>query len=413
MRVTRSADPRGGLRHPATVALSGCAARTSTGPGTQTPKTATAARAGATPQPADSNQPAQPGQVQGPPPLGAGKVGSLAAVPWAEIGAGWAVAEFTTGSSQAAGPATLYLIDPDGGRYQLHSWPATTRPWVLLAWSGDKGRVLLQEPGTSQPTLHQLTLATGQITTFTLPPTVTTVLGYTRPDGENILVQQDGIVRYSLTGALQARLSAGPEDATAVSSLDGLTEVVSAGTGVEVVGNAGGEVRFVPVPGTDPAMGGCTPERWWNTADVLVACTPTGAIGPQLWLVPVGGATPTALTPVRTSGPDFGDVDAWQLPTGLYLQAEPGCGPPFIARQPADGTAPVVAVPGGSASIVIATSDDQMLVQQFHECVTGSSLAWFNPATSAARAVLTAPANSTGVITAIPYDGDGEQPPTF
>jgi hypothetical protein len=194
-----------------------------------------------------------------------------------------------------------------------------------------------------------------------------------------------------------------------VSSPDGLSEVVNASTGVELVSNAGGVIRSLPVPGSDPATGGCTPERWWNAADVLVACTENGAIGPQLWLVPVSGATPTALTPVRTAPPDFGDEDAWQLPTGLYLEAETGCGPPFLAAQPA-GNGQVVAVPGGSASVVIATSGDRMLLQQSHECLPGSSLTWFTPATSAVQPVLTEPANSTGVVSAIPYNADGEQP---
>jgi hypothetical protein len=407
MRLTRSADPRG--RRPsaaamgvavsalaASMALAGCGARPAAG-------TDAGAQSAASAQTAHSGQPTQP-------PLGAGQVGALAQVPWGDIGPGWALAEFTTGSNQVAGPVTLYLVDPGGGIYRLHSWPATTQPWVLMAWSGDKSRVLLQEVGTSTFTLHQLTLATGQTTTFTLPSGVTQVLGYTRPDGENILVQQDGVARYDLTGVLQVRLSTGPEDATAVSAPDGLTEVVSAGTGVELVSNAGSMIRFLPVPGTDATTGGCTPERWWNAADMLVACTPSGAIGPQLWLVPVSGATPTPLTPVRTAPPDFGDVDAWQLPTGLYLEAEAGCGPPFLAKQPADAAAQVVAVPGGAASSVIATSGDSMLIQQSHECAAGSSLSWFNPATSAVQPVLTDPANSTGVITAIPYNGDGEQP---
>jgi TolB protein len=375
------------------MALAGCGARSAGSPGATT-----AGQSAGSTQPTSSTQP----------PLGTGQVGTLAQVPWGDIGPGWAVAEFTTGSHQVAGPVTLYLVDPEGGRYQLRSLPATTQPWVLMAWSGDKTRVLLQEVGTSQLTLHQLTLATGQMTTFTLPQGVTQVLGYTRPDGENILVQQDGVVRYSLTGVLQARLSSGPQDAWAVSSPDGLTEVVSAGTGVDLVSNAGSLIRFLAVPGTDATTGGCTPERWWNTADVLVACTPSGAIGPQVWLVPVSGAAPSALTPVRTAPPDFGDVDAWQLPTGLYLQAEAGCGPPFIAEQVAGGG--IQAVSGGSASSVIATAGDSMLVQQSHECAAGSSLAWFNPATSAVQPVLTAPANSTGVISAFPYDGDGEQP---
>lgn len=340
-------------------------------------------------------------------PAAAGEVDTLAQVPWAKIGPGWVLAEYATGSSQIAGPVTLYLVDPRGGLYKLYSWPATRQPWVLAAWSGDKTRALLEQVGVSQPTLHQLTIATGQVTTFTLPPTVTQVLGYTRPDGENILVQQDGIVRYDLSGVLQTRLSTGPEDALAISSPDGLTEVVSAGSGVDLVSNAGGVIRFLPVPGSDATLGGCMPERWWNASDILVACTPTGAIGPQAWLVPVSGATPTALTPPRLAPPDFGDMEAWQLPTGLYVEAETGCGPPFIAKQLADGT--VQAVTGGSASLVVATSGDLMLVQQ-SGCAPGSSLAWFNPATGAKQGVLTALANSTGVVDAIPYNANGEQP---
>ncbi len=397
------------------MALAGCGARTAAGPGDRTPKTVTDVRAGATPPQTASSQPAQPSQPTQPsqPPLGAGKVGTLAQVPWGEIGPGWALAEFTTGSNQVAGPVTLSMLDPEGGMYDVYSWPATARPWQLIDWSGDKTRVLLEEVGTSQPTLHQLTLATGQITTFTLPSAVSEVIGYTRPGGGNVLVSQNGVARYSLTGVFQASLSQGDgEVQTAVSSLDGLTEVVSGGTGVELVSNNGGMVRFLPVPGTDPTMGGCMPVRWWNAADVLAACTPSQALGPRLWLVPVSGAAPSALTPARTGdGPDFGDVDAWQLPTGLYVQAEAGCGPPFIARQPTSGAVQAVTVPGSSAgSVVIATTGGSMLVQEFSECLPGSSLAWFSPATGSVQDVLTEQPKTTGVVSAIAFNGDGEQP---
>lgn len=412
MRLTRSAYRRGRPRGVAATVvavsalvlglpLAGCGSRPAAS--TRTPGTVTGAQAGTSAQPAASTEPKAPAG----PPLGAGEVGTLAQVPWAEIGPGWALAEYTTGTSQVAGPVTLYLVDPHGGLYELYSWPATAEPWVLMAWSGDETRALLEQVGTSQPTLHQLTIATGQVTTFTLPSAATQVLGYTRPDGENILVQQDGVVRYNLTGVFQARLSDGPEDASVVSSPDGLTEVAGGSTGVDLVSNAGGVVRFLGIPGGPLVAGACTPVRWWNAADILVSCVPPGARGPQLWIVPVSGAIPTQLTPVRTDGPDFGDMDAWQLPTGLYLQAETGCGPPFIAEQLAGGT--VQAVSGGSASLVVATSGDLMLVRQ-SGCVPGSSLAWFNPATGTRQPVLTALANSTGVIAAIPYNGDGEQP---
>lgn len=236
------------------------------------------------------------------------------------------------------------------------------------------------------------------------------MLGYTRPDGENILVAENGVVRYSLTGIFQARLSQGSEYATVVSSPDGLTEVVNGSTGVDLVSNAGGVLKFLGIPG-GPAVGLCMPIRWWNAADILVACTPPQAIGPSLWLVPVNGAMPTALTPVRTGdGPDLGDVDAWQLPTGLYVQAEAGCGPPFIARQEAGGGVQVVPLPASSGNVVIATAGDRMLVQQFLSCLPGSSIGWLDPATGSLQQVLTAQGKSAGVVAAIPYDADGEQP---
>jgi TolB protein len=338
-------------------------------------------------------------------------VGTLAQVPWAQVGPGWALAEYTTGSDHAGAPVTLYMLDPEGGMYQVYRWPATTQPWTVVDWSGDKSRVLLEQQGTSAPAVHELTIATGQITTVTLPPAVTSVLGYTRPDGDNILVAQDGIVRYSRTGVFQARLSQGGPNESVVSSLNGLTEIVGGGAGVELVSNAGGVVRSLPVPGSDSSEGGCQPVRWWNASDLLVFCMPAPGPGmfsaARVWLVPVSGAPPSALTPQRTMGsPDYGDVDAWQLSTGLYVQARASCGPPFIARE-LSGSAVQAVSP---ASVVIATSGDRMLVQQYSECVPGSSLFWLNPAASSAQHVLTALPNSTGVVSAIAFDGDGEQP---
>jgi hypothetical protein len=219
--------------------------------------------------------------------------------------------------------------------------PGTGPAPSAIDWSGDKTRVLLEQPGTSLLTMHELTIATGQVTTFTLPSAVTAVLGYTRPDGDNILVAQNGIARYSLTGVFQASLSqAGPNESV-VSSLNGLTEIVGGGAGVELVSNASGVVRSLPVPGTDSNEGGCQPVRWWNASDVLVFCMPSP--GPsmfsaaRLWLVPVSGAPPTGVTPQR-------------------------------------------------------------------------SLLWLNPATNGAQRVLTALPNSTGVVSAIAFDGNGERP---
>ena len=346
--------------------------------------------------------------------LQAGQVGSRSQVPWRLVGPGWTLAEYTDGSPGVARPITLFVIDPAGGKYRIYQWAATQTPWQLIDWSGDKTRALLAQPGTRRPTLHQLVLATGHVTTFHLPSAADVVVGYTRPDGENILVQaSDGIERYSLTGALQARLISGSQYSSALSSASGLVEVVNGGDELVLVRNAGGILRRLPVPGADAEFGGCTPVRWWNPTTVLASCMPnTTTMEPRLWLVPISGAAPTALTPLRNGhGPDLGDLDGWRLPSGLYLQALGGCGSRFIGKEQAHGTVKVINVPGSTGNnVVVATSGDRMLVREFSECYPSSSVVWFNPATGVTQQVLRAPANGEGVIAIVAYDRNGEQP---
>lgn len=383
----------------ATAAIAGCGTRIYRG--TNSPPSGPPAK------PASPTQQVEQPQA----PLGPGQVGSLAQVPWGQIGPGWALADYTTGNHQVPAPVTLYMIDPEGGRYQLYHWPATALPWTLIAWSGDKTRVLFT--GESTRSLHELTIATGRVTSFTLPADVTYVLGYTRPDGENILAAQDGIVRYSLTGVVQGRLSV--DNAafdTIVSSPDGLTEIVNGSSGVELVSNAGKIVRQLPVPGTNPGIG-CTPVRWWNASDVLVMCRPNnGTFEPQLWAVPVNGTTPMPVTQARTgTGPDLGDFNAWQLPSGLYLDALGACGTTFIGKQSANGAVQVVNVPGSSGdNEAVEASASRLLVRETSGCVPSSSLVWFDPATNTVQQVLTAEPNAIGVYSVVAFDADGEQP---
>ena len=349
-------------------------------------------------------RPLPPGQLM----LGAGRVGTRSQVPWQLVGPGWTLVEFTTGSYKVARPVTLYMIDPAGGKYRMYQWAATRTPWQLVDWSGDKKRALLEQPGASRLPMHELVLATGQLTSFRVP-SAADVLGYTRPDGTAILVADRGIVRYSRTGVMQKRLVNGSQYDAALSSPSGLTELVNGKLGVELVSNVGGVVRRLPVPGTDRRYG-CTLVRWWTSATALVRCMSTSAA--RLWLVPISGAAPTALTPGRNGqGPDFGDLDAWRLPSGLYVQAQGACGSIFIGKQGKTGKVTIVNVAGSSDNnVVVATAGRQMLVREFSGCFPDSSLAWFNPATGAVENVFEAPANRYGVYAVVAYDRNGEQP---
>lgn len=345
--------------------------------------------------------------------LPAGRVGARAAIPWRLVGPGWALAEFTTGSAKAAGPVWLFLVDPAGGRYRVYRWAATGQPWQLVDWSGDKARALFENQGGSRPALHQLVLASGKVSTFRLPSATDFMLGYTRPSGTNILVSGHGIARYNLAGVPQAQLISGSGYNAALSSADGTTEVVNGSTGVELVSNTGGVIRRLHVPGATAKLGGCTPVRWWNSSTALVSCVASTAIySPRIWLVPVSGSAPLALTAVRNGRDgDYGDTDAWRFGKTVYVQALGACGVRYIGRQRSNGSVAPVNVPGSAGNnAVVATAGHRMLVQEFSECTPSSSVVWFSPATGATQDVLMAPESEDGVVSVVAYNRDGEQP---
>ena len=115
--------------------------------------------------------------------LAAGRTGPRSAVPWARVGLGWVLAQYWPGrfggmAKPEAAAATLYLIDPAGGRYRLYRWPVTRNPPFLTDWSGDKTRALV----STGSAVEQVVLATGQVSQVRLPGRAQ-VIGYTRPHG--------------------------------------------------------------------------------------------------------------------------------------------------------------------------------------------------------------------------------------
>jgi hypothetical protein len=347
----------------------------------------------------------------------AGQAGTAAAVPWSKVGPGWALAMYSAsrageGVKPKAGPSTLYLISPQGGRYKLVTWSARSpqAQWSLLGWSGDVGRALFaSNPGfgsTVRERIYQLQLRTGRITGFTLPANVTAV-GYSRPNGLNILaVSGVTLQRYSLTGKLQKNLASvaglaafGTGSGIAYSS-DGAELAAGSANGLELISNAGGVIRGLPVPG---ATQGCGAVRWWSPSKVLASCAVTNGPGTRMWLVPASGARPTALTPVRTGGFDLGDFNAWRLSSGLYVDGFGACGTLVIGRQPAHGNEQQVSVPGADSSLVVNATRSQLMVERINSCSPGISLVWFNPATRAMTVAIGVGKHQVGVQQVVPY----------
>jgi hypothetical protein len=240
---------------------------------------------------------------------------ATAAVPWASAGPGWVLDMYSKATGTKPAPTTLYLVSPSGAKYALHSWKASaTRPY-LIAWAGSKTEALFQSISARNGTVTgwaEMNLRTGKTTAVRFGGA--TPVGFTHPTGQQILgVKVSGrnatFARYTQAGARVKNLvteNIGPAGLApgALYSTDGTEIAIGAPNGVLLVSNAGGVLRKLPVPGADARVG-CMPERWWTKSSILVSCTPKSQAAPQLWLVPVSGARPTALTPVRKSGSDL------------------------------------------------------------------------------------------------------------
>ena len=101
----------------------------------------------------------------------------------------------------------------------------------------------------------------------------------------------------------------------------------------------------------------------------------------QVWLVPLSGRRPTALTPLRgVKTRDLGDFDAWSLPSGLYLQSAGACGTLQIFRQARNGSVTLVTVPHTEGDNHVLTAlGSRLLIQAPTSCDGGVSLLWFDP----------------------------------
>ena len=336
-----------------------------------------------------------------------------AAVPWGPVGPDWVLDTYSTGTRTKPAPTTLYLVSPAGARYPLLSWPVSATPAPApVAWAGDKTEALfrLYLANGQLGGYGELNLTTGKMTRMAFASAATTPVGYTLPTGAQVLgVTQAGpdsdatVARYTRAGALVKTLVAGVQGFSGVRySPDGTKLAVSAPGGLLLVSNAGGVLRKLPVPGAGPKMS-CGPVRWWNATTILAGCG-------RLWLVPDTGAKPSALTPVREPGnpaTDLGDIDAWQLPSGLYLQSLGACGTLELNKQAANGSVARVTVPGMTDSpVVVTASGSQLLIEQRGCEGSGGQLAWFDPATSAEHWLFMTGAGSSAVAYDSPENGD-------
>ena len=238
-------------------------------------------------------------------------------------------------------------------------------------------------------------------------PAAASPIGYTTPKGLNIVAGRPSgsgtiLARYSLSGRLVQSLGYSADGAVLYAP-SGTEFATGASHGLKLVSNHGSLIRQLPVPRTSADT--CNPVRWWNGGTVLASCSPPGSAVPRLWLVPVSGAHPKALTPPRNArSGDLGDLDAWRLSSGLYLQAAGPCGVLKIFRQARNGSIKLVTVPHTSGDNQVLTArGSRLLIQAPTECTGGVSLLWYDPGKRAEQWLIRARGNVIGVANAVPF----------
>jgi hypothetical protein len=365
------------------------------------------------------------------PPAAHGVEAPIGSVPWSQVGPGWLLA---TWSPAAQTPATtLYLVDPAGGRYSITTFPPSSAPPPeLVDWSGDGSHALLSIGDT---TAILVELRTGKQTMITIDGHPR----FARADANAILVSSGGdgsgpatLKQVDLAGNQQLAYPTDKLGSTFngryLPTPDGTQLVLGTNKGLVLVGNDGAVARQLPSP---MPGAGCSPVRWWTPTALLASCTAhpadpytTSAVPTQLWQVPLNGGAPTALTAVNPSdgsdplwGGDFGDSNAWQLPSGTYLQSSRSCGPRFLSRLTPDKHTTAVTVPGmqgrpaGGAGVVGVDGTDLDVLAVTASGCDGrdrqSLLLRYDPAKDTSTVLLGLSNNGGTVLSAQSYPGQG------
>ncbi len=358
-------------------------------------------------------------------PAGHGVEAPAASIPWAQVGPGWLLATWTPAVSGQPGvppapgspdPAdaatTLYLVSPAGGRYPITTFPPTgnrARP-ELVDWSGDGTRALFYAQASTPASAIIVDLHTGVQTTVP----IRNLPHFTRPDGKALLIttQSAGykgpklLKRVDLSGKKELVYPTdkldGEFSGSDVSTPDGTQLVVGTSTGLQLMGNDGTAGSAISIPGQT----GCDPIRWWDVdaARVLARCDSSN--GQSLWTVPINGDPPTPVTSPNNgqNGPDYGDMNAWKLPAGTFVQAAGACGVVFLAKVNADGTTTRIDVPDTQGSVgVIGANGAHLYLHALAGCGGGKSLIDYDPGTNTSTVLLGPPLNGGGVIDGVLY----------
>jgi hypothetical protein len=219
--------------------------------------------------------------------------------------------------------------------------------------------------------------------------------------------------RYDMTGHLQATLARGTFLNWLLDAPDGTFILAGTFSGIDLISNAGHVTRRIRIPVTKPASKHvCGPVRWWSRTTLLADCFDLAPYNTdRLWLVPMRGGPPKPLTPaLRAHGLFQGYIDAWRLPSGLYLEADNAHDTPSIVRQSPDGAEHTIHIPGpaGVSDFINTALGSRLLINSGLGVTNTSSLFWYNPATHAIHYVFQTPPQIRGVFGVVTFGSQGD-----
>ena len=355
-------------------------------------------------------------------------------VPWSQVGTGWMLAMWSPAPAVNPGaepptgeptfvdsPQTLYLVNPEGGRYPIASFPAPgDGPRAeLVDWSGDGTRALFYVEGPEASTVTEVDLHTGEQSSFEVEEGFSVTPRYTQPGGKAVLLVKratiDGppsLTRVDLAGNQQLTYPvdklASKFNGSFLSTPDGTQLVMGTDSGLALMGNDGKPGSALPVADSID----CSPTRWWEPgSSVVAACQGPDYAYSRLWRVPINGDAPTPLTAVTDDsfGDYLGASSAWNLPAGTFVQAYGGCGYQYLAEAEGPDVKPtkviVPKVDEHDSVIIVGAVDGHLQLQATLSCGSGQSLVDYDPEADTTTVVLGAGLNGGGVLQAVTYPG--------
>jgi TolB protein len=321
--------------------------------------------------------------------LGAGQQGISAQIPWASVGPGW-TADLALVAPRAS-TATLYVVDPRGGRYYVTSGLPSTD--FVTDWSGDKQRILLANGGTPEPTATVVDVATGRtLDQFQAGDTDVT---FSLPRGLAIIDAGPGrLLRLALNGATELAFpkkfsKVGTYTGGGLETPDGTQIAAGASRGLALLSNNGAVLGQLPVPGASD----CTPIRWWQFDVALASCNVAGMA--EFWVVPTSAAAGSP-NPSRLGDEDDLAADVWELADASVYGEAIGCaGLPSVISLPYGGSPRTVHIPGipsGSSTGIVGTDSFDLIVLSSPGCTGASkgtgSLVLFDTVSGSSRTLL-------------------------